>query len=35
LRAWGTDHREYIRTGNVPRKTAQRVARSGRLQVVS
>lgn len=34
LRLWGMDHREYIRTGNVPRKTARRVARTGELQVV-
>jgi DNA-binding HxlR family transcriptional regulator len=34
LRAWGTDHREYIRTGNVPRRVARRVARSGKLVVV-
>lgn len=34
LRAWGADHREYIRTGNVPKKTAKRVARTGKLVVV-
>jgi DNA-binding HxlR family transcriptional regulator len=34
LRAWGTDHREYIRTGSVPRRVARRVARSGKLVVV-
>ena len=34
LRTWGMDHREYIRTGNVPKKTAKRVAKSGKLEVV-
>lgn len=34
LRAWGMDHREYIRTGNVPKKVARRVAKSGKLVVV-
>jgi len=34
LRKWGMDHREYIRTGNVPKKTAKRVAKSGKLEVV-
>ena len=34
LRAWGMDHREYIRTGNVPKKVARRVAKTGKLQVV-
>ncbi len=34
LRAWGMDHREYIRTGNVPKKTAKRVAKTGKLEVV-
>ncbi|HOY28949.1 MAG TPA: helix-turn-helix domain-containing protein [Flavobacteriales bacterium] len=34
LRTWGVSHREYIRTGNVPKKTAKRVAKSGKLEVV-
>ncbi len=34
LRLWGIDHRQYIRTGNVPKKTAKRVARTGKLVVV-
>jgi len=34
LRTWGVSHREYIRTGNVPKKTARRVAKSGKLEVV-
>ncbi len=34
LRLWGMDHRAYIRTGNVPKKVAKRVARSGKLVVV-
>ncbi|MGV3636715.1 MAG: winged helix-turn-helix transcriptional regulator [Flavobacteriales bacterium] len=34
LRDWGTDHRNYIRTGNVPKKVARRVARTGKLVVV-
>ncbi len=34
LRTWGMDHREYIRTGNVPKKVAKRVAKSGKLEVV-
>jgi DNA-binding HxlR family transcriptional regulator len=31
---WGVDHRAYIRTGNVPKKVAKRVARTGKLEVV-
>lgn len=34
LRAWGIDHREYVRTGNVPKKVARKVAKSGKLVVV-
>lgn len=34
LREWGMSHREYIRTGNVPKKVARRVAKSGKLVVV-
>lgn len=34
LRDWGMDHRDYIRTGNVPKKVARRVARTGKLVVV-
>ncbi|MBX2974257.1 MAG: helix-turn-helix transcriptional regulator [Flavobacteriales bacterium] len=33
LREWGIDHRAYIRTGNVPKKTAKRAARTGKLVV--
>ena len=34
LRAWGEDHRTYIRTGNVTKKVARRVAKTGKLVVV-
>jgi DNA-binding HxlR family transcriptional regulator len=34
LLQWGVDHRAYIRTGNVPKKVAKRVARTGKLEVV-
>lgn len=34
LRLWGIDHRQYIRTGNVPKKVARKVAKSGNLVVV-
>jgi len=34
LRTWGVSHREYMRTGNVPKKTGKRVAKSGKLEVV-
>jgi DNA-binding HxlR family transcriptional regulator len=34
LRDWGISHRAYIRTGNVPKKTAKRVAKTGKLEVV-
>lgn len=33
LREWGIDHRAYIRTGNEPKKTAKRAARTGKLVV--
>lgn len=35
LRAWGMDHREYIRTGNVPKKVAKRAAKPGKMAVVA
>lgn len=34
LREWGVAHREYIRTGGVPKKQAKRVAKTGKLVVV-
>lgn len=34
LREWGINHRAYIRTGNVPKKTAKRVVKTGKLEVV-
>lgn len=34
LREWGVQHRAHVRSGGVPKKTAKRVARSGRLVVV-
>lgn len=34
LRIWGIDHREYIRTGNVPKKQARRAAKPGKMMVV-
>ncbi|MFZ1693967.1 MAG: helix-turn-helix domain-containing protein [Flavobacteriales bacterium] len=34
LHQWGVGHREFIRNGGVPRKTAKRVAKSGKLEVV-
>lgn len=34
LRAWGTAHREYIRSGGVPKKQAKRAAKPGKMVVV-
>ncbi len=34
LRAWGMGHRGYIRTGNVPKRTAKRATRPGTMVVV-
>jgi DNA-binding HxlR family transcriptional regulator len=34
LHAWGVSHRAYIRTGNVPKKIAKRVAKTGKLELV-
>lgn len=34
LRAWGMGHREYIRTGNAPKKTARSAVKPGKMVVV-
>lgn len=34
LRAWGEDHRSYIRTGSVPKKVAKRAVKPGKMMVV-
>lgn len=34
LRAWGMGHREYIRTGNAPKKPARRAVKPGKMVVV-
>ncbi|QQR84822.1 MAG: helix-turn-helix transcriptional regulator [Flavobacteriales bacterium] len=34
LRAWGEDHREYIRTGALPKKQTKRAAKPGKMMVV-
>ncbi|MBP7515655.1 MAG: helix-turn-helix transcriptional regulator [Flavobacteriales bacterium] len=34
LRAWGMGHREYIRTGNAPKRPARRAVKPGKMVVV-
>ncbi len=34
MREWGATHREYIRTGGVPKKTTKRAPKPGKMMVV-